>query len=137
MISVQKLCDKTKLSNIIVWVFLAILVILCIFGIAGDNKYSCDKGIFVRDDDISEYKDPQKMNNLIGCFSSASEHNYKTFNHCVKKELNGECVEGHLSRIILIVILCLVGLYTLYKLGCTASNNRATRLTEGIPLVTK
>lgn len=130
MVSLQKLCDSTMLSNVIVWSFLIILVILCIFGIAGDNKYSCDKGVFTNPWDRSQsqkcYAATMKCQNR----STDSDKN-----KCVVDNGCGECVEGHLSRIILIVILCLVGVYLLYKVGCTMSKNKLSQLTEGVPLV--
>lgn len=132
MVSLQKLCDSTMLSNVIVWSFLIILVILCIFGIAGDNKYSCDKGLFTNNslDQSKIQKCAQLAMGTCANRSTASDAN-----KCMVDNGCGECVEGHLSRIILIVILCLVGVYLLYKVGCTMSKNKVSQLTEGVPLV--
>lgn len=129
MVSLQKLCDSTMLSNVIVWTFLIILVILCIFGIAGDNKYSCANGIF---SGIDQLKSQKCKSNAGNCDPSKGD---KQFYKCMVDNGCGKCVEGHLSRIILIVILCLVGVYLLYKVGCTMSKNKVTQLTEGVPLV--
>ena len=129
MVSLQKLCDSTMLSNVIVWLFLLVLVGLCIGGIAGDNKYSCDKGIF---SGIDQLKSQKCKTAGGGCLTKNSDEQvYK----CMADNGCGECVEGHLSRIILIVILCLVGVYLLYKVGCTMSKNKVSQLTEGVPLV--
>ena len=129
MVSLQKLCDSTMLSNVIVWLFLLVLVGLCIGGIAGDNKYSCDNGYFSPNDIMTDKKCVQAMATCVNKTPGSDTNKCMVDNGC------GECVEGHLSRIILIVILCLVGVYLLYKVGCTMSKNKVSQLTEGVPLV--
>ena len=99
-------------------VFLVILIVLCIFGLMGDNNYSCDNGVYVN---MNEAMKDKSGNELLPTFNSCmhKHHNRKKDSmDCLKNKLDYvHCVDSW-QNIVLIIIISLAGLVLLVKLGC-------------------
>ena len=91
------------------------------------GKYSCDNGIFIDHYDLKSLitdsnNNTKNFQNLKTCvsnkFGKDNKHPLKGVSECFNKYGYGECVEGHISEIILIIIISLTGIFLLFKLFC-------------------
>jgi hypothetical protein len=114
-------------SKLLVVVFLVLLIVLCSFGLMDSGKYSCDNGIFIDHNDLKSLitdvdNKTKNAQNLNSCVSSKigkdTKHPFKGVSDCFNKYGYGECIEGHTSEIILIIIISLTGIFLLFKLFC-------------------
>ena len=120
----MKVCNIGMGSKLLVIVFLVLLIVLCSFGLMDSGKYSCDNGVFISKD--FDFTNPtKKCKDAITKCSSKCSNNYsnnysKECVECIKdngcNKLN--CIEGHTSEIILIIIISLTGIFLLFKLFC-------------------
>ena len=116
----MKVCNVGMGSKLLVVVFLVLLIVLCSFGLMDSGKYSCDNGIFVSKDFPTN--PGKKCKDAVTKCSSKCSSNYPS-NECVDcMKDNGcnklNCIEGHTSEIILIIIISLTGIFLLFKLFC-------------------
>ena len=123
----MKVCNIGMGSKLLVIVFLVLLIVLCSFGLMDTGKYSCDNGIFIDNDNIKSLMTDSSNNtknfqNLTTCVHNKSgkdtKHPLKGVSECFNKYGYGECIEGHTSEIILIIIISLSGIFLLFKLFC-------------------
>jgi len=123
----MKVCNIGIGSKLLVVVFLVLLIVLCSFGLMDSGKYSCDNGIFMNHNDLKSYvtdanNKTKNFQNLVSCVLNKDhkdhKHPLKGVPSCVNKYGYGECIQGHTSEIILIVIISLTGIFLLFKLFC-------------------
>ena len=123
----MKVCNIGMGSKLLVVVFLVLLIVLCSFGLMDSGKYSCDNGIFIDHNDLKMLmtdadNKTKKFQNLGTCVESKlgkdTKHPLKGVSDCFNKYGYGECIEGHTSEIILIIIISLTGIFLLFKLFC-------------------
>ena len=101
-------------------IFLAVLIGICVMGIMGNNKYSCDNGLFI-EKTLTKGIHKGCVDSLNKCSSKCSKGtNSEECYECMQD--NGcdkiHCVEGNGRNILLIVIASLTGLLFLFKLVC-------------------
>uniref|UniRef100_A0A6C0LGR0 Uncharacterized protein n=1 Tax=viral metagenome TaxID=1070528 RepID=A0A6C0LGR0_9ZZZZ len=126
----MKVCNVGKGSKLLVVVFLVLLIVLCSFGLMDSGKYSCDNGLFIDHNDLKSLitdskTKTQNFQNLSSCISKLgnSKSPLKGVSNCFNKYGYGECVEGHTSEIILIIIISLTGIFLLFNLFCMFQKN--------------
>ena len=117
----MKLCNVGMVSRLLVVVFLVLLIVLCSFGLKDSGKYSCDNGVFLSND--YDVNNPSKKckDAMDKCTSKCSSNSLrKECVECAKD--NGcnqfNCIEGHTSEIILIIIISLTSIFLIFKLFC-------------------
>lgn len=116
----MKYCEVSNVSRIIMLIFLVVFIVICIMGIIGNNKYSCDNGLFL-EKTLTQGVNKGCVDSLNKCSSECSRgSNAEECFECMQN--NGcdqiQCVEGNGGNIILIVVASLAGLLFLFKLFC-------------------
>ena len=120
----MKVCN-IKYGSILLVVFLVVTILICSLGLVNVNKYSCDNGLYISTDDINTksglssnclkaYTDKCKSN----CLQNS---NVRECTECLNDNGCGKCIEGHLSEIMLIILLVISSILLLIKLYCMFS----------------
>jgi hypothetical protein len=105
----MKVCNTGIGSKLFIVFFLVLLIVLCSIGLSETGKYSCDNGLWMSNDDVDS-------NTCTSAFEKCK--NDPSHNRCMKEHNCGKCIDGHLSEIILIIIITLSSIYLLFKLYC-------------------
>lgn len=101
----MKVCNTGIGSKLFIVFFLVLLIVLCSIGLSETGKYSCDNGLWMSNGE----------NQTDRCKSAQNKCDTA---RCLKENNCGKCIDGHLSEIILIVIITLTSIYLLFKLYC-------------------
>ena len=117
----DKICKVTKISQSVMLVFLVVLIVLCIFGLMGDNNYSCDNGLYLNVNEGAKDGFTKLTTALVSCqnkFSKTDPDHLTKFTDCLKNKVDYvHCVDSW-QNIVLIIIISLAGLVFLVNLGC-------------------
>lgn len=120
----MKACN-IKYGSILLVVFLVVTILICSLGLVNVNKYSCDNGIYISGDDFDSKSG--LSNNCLKTFndkcSSDCSQNLtdRKCLECLNDHGCGNCIEGHLSEIMLIIVLVMSSIILLIKLYCMFS----------------
>ena len=116
---------KNIVSDISLFIFLIVLIVLSSFGIVYNNKFSCDNGVLIN---VIQGPPPcmEKCRKLAGIstnYNGMENFNGSNpkFNNCMNDNDCGACVNSDISRIInivLIIIISLTGIFMFYKFFC-------------------
>ena len=122
----MKVCN-VKYGSILLVVFLVVTILICSLGLVNVNKYSCDNGLYISTDDLDSSNKFGLSNDCLTALSDkcnskcSQKYSDRKCIECLNDHGCGKCIEGHLSEIMLIILLVISSILLLIKLYCMFS----------------